>query len=140
MSVKSHASPWYVALVNHNNITCIEVYSKLAKSNQKSCTLSMSSPLRHLTGRQAIGIPYVSSRRLLKQETNALSMAISRSSMKRCPPIIPLGGILKEILIIRNSIDIVPSFNKDATNLKATVAGRFVKGTSVTDLSAMFQQ
>lgn len=108
MSVNIYASPWYVALVNHYNITCIEVYSKQAKSNQKSCTLSMSSQVSHLNGRQAIGIPYVSSRRLLKQETNALSMAISRSSMKRCPPSIPLGGILKKTLIIRNSIDIIP--------------------------------
>lgn len=93
----------------------------------KSCTLRKSSPLRHVTGCQGIGIPYVSSRKLLKQETNALIKAISRSCVKWCPPIILLGGTPIEILIIRNSIDIIPSINKDATNLKATVSGCVVK-------------
>lgn len=111
---------------------------KSSQLSQNSCTRSVSSPLRHLTRRQVIWIPDVMSRRPLQQEMNAHSMIISRGPMKRCPPIILLGGILEEVFVIRNSISIIPCINKKTTDLKSTVAGCFVKGTPITNSAPCF--
>lgn len=71
---------------------------------------------------------------------NTFSITISCIPMEWCHPVILLGGIFKQILVIRNSINVIPCFNKGMTNWNITIAGCFVDGTSVIDLSTMFQQ